>query len=85
MHDVDPLSFIINEICLSPFTFNPQHAFRKVFNQGTLVDEPYRKFLELSVKLEYTKNDFLITFNLFNTNTTYSIIFSCIEVRHLHP
>jgi hypothetical protein len=85
MHDVDPLSFIIHENCLSPFTFNPQHAFRKVFDQGSLVDEPYRKFLELSVKLEYTKNDFLITFNLFNTNTTYSIIFSCIEVRHLHP
>jgi hypothetical protein len=55
MHDVDPLSFIINEICLSPFTFNPQHAFRKVFNQGTLVDEPYRKFLELSVNWNIQK------------------------------
>jgi hypothetical protein len=51
MNDVDSLSFIIHENRLSPFAFNPQQAFRKVFNQGSLVDEPYRKFLELSVKL----------------------------------
>ncbi len=36
MHDVDPLSFIIHKICDSPFIFNSQHAFRKVFNQGSL-------------------------------------------------